>query len=328
MQTGSQPLTWDLSPPVSAWHQPSFANCSCFLFDGRYLAGSRSTLWSVKEYRGLGELLTSDLSCFCAACSLVCRLTGIKDACVNFLPRTVFMCGQEAFPVVLTLISHPRAHCLTFLQGGDCRPDNVSRQSQGYLRGSRKPGEEEGRVMEIGNVFSSSSCGIVPRCMQVHCSAPPGSQIQEIIREREAAPLPPACLASTRGTLVLSWCMVGQPWVSAVFQIFTFPVRRKQRVDRCWVCMLSHPHQYRAGCASSPCLHGIPRSDRRWILTRICQIGIVPQKLCHPCPSGGAAPFQSSYPLCRMKYFLNIRKLSDWSLLSLSLFEGSSCHFQ
>lgn len=56
--------------------------------------------------------------------------------------------------------------------------------------------------------------------------------------------------------------------------------------------------------------------------------GTVPKKSCHPSLSGGAVLFQSSHPLCRVKYFLNIRKVSYWSLLSLSLLEGSSCHFQ
>lgn len=57
--------------------------------------------------------------------------------------------------------------------------------------------------MESGNVLSSSSRDVVHRCMQTYSSALPGSQILEILGEKQL-PSHPVCLPFIHGTLVLS----------------------------------------------------------------------------------------------------------------------------
>lgn len=139
---------------------------------------------------------------------------------------------------------------------------------------------------------------------------------------KEAASLPP-CLLSIR-----SWYPCGLVVGECYFLGLSFQCAkvdsRKQRVDCCWICMQSHPHQSRTGYAA-PILCGIwqalePQTHLpNWNSFQEAMRSMSVWRSC-------SAP--ELFPLCRVKYFLNIRKLNYWSLLSLPLFEDTSCHFQ
>lgn len=96
--------------------------------------------------------------------------------------------------------------------------------------------------MEIGNVFSSSSCAIVHKCIQMHSNALPGSPNLEILRERESTSLPP-CLLSIHSWDPCAFLVFGGLALDeCCFQY------AESRVQCCWICMLSHPHCQRTGC--------------------------------------------------------------------------------